>query len=224
MVLQKTKDKRQKTKDKRQKTKKMNVEKFPVITDTYYFKCTRCGNCCTGDQKVHLNLYDLYKMAAYHKFNNSALLFRSGLVNLIRTKNNVYLPRIRFKVNPFRFCPYLINGENTGLCKLHPQMKPLICSLAPAGRVIDFEDNSETWLFVKPAPDCPGAAVHHKNTLNELKEEFNAELEYQKRFFRLLNTIRFLKWERKDFLDRLYSFSSLRPFDEMLFELERNLL
>ena len=202
----------------------MGIENLPEITDTYYFKCTRCGNCCTGDQKVHLNIYDLYKLAGYHKFADSGQLFSSGLINLIHTKNKVYLPRIRFKVKPFRFCPYLINGENTGLCKLHPDSKPLICSLAPAGRVINFEDDSETWLFVKPAPDCPGSEIKHENSLSALKEEFSTELQYQKRFFRLLNSIQDLNWQRKEFLERLYSFSLLPSFTEILEELEQNLL
>jgi len=202
----------------------MEVENFPVITDTYYFKCTQCGNCCTGDQKVHLNLYDLYKMADYHKFNDTGFLFKNGLVNLIHTKSGVYLPRIRFKVKPFRFCPYLINEEDRGLCKLHPDSKPLICSLAPVGRIIDFEEGSESWLFVKPAPDCPGSSVHHENSLANLKEEFKEELHFQERFFRLLNSIQYLKWERKDSLERLYTFSLLQPFTETLEALEQKLL
>ena len=202
----------------------MDIETFSVITDTYYFKCTRCGNCCTGDQKVHLNLYDLYKMAVYHSFESSRLLFKSGQVNLIHTKNGVYLPRIRFKVKPFRFCPYLVNGEDTGLCMLHPASKPLICALAPIGRIVDFEEDFERWIFVKPAPDCPGCDAHHAQSLTQLREMFKEELSFQKRFFRLLNTIQPLNWERETFLERLYTFSSSRPFSEILLELEKDLL
>lgn len=201
----------------------MNPEKFPVVSRNYQFKCTLCGNCCTGDQKVHLNLYDLYRMSRFHNYDNTKSLFDAGLIHLIKTDNGVFLPRIRFKVKPFCFCPFLINEEKQGICKLHPDHKPLICSMAPLGRVVDFENNSETYYLIEPAPDCPGMKSKVVNQLQDFKDEYATHLSYQERFFKLLEFLKDKNWSRSEFLELFYCFDCRLPFDEILDLIETNI-
>jgi len=201
----------------------MELNSFQEITRTYHFKCTLCANCCTGDQKVHLNLFDLFKLAQHHNFKQTEKLFDSGLVHLIKTEQGVYLPRIRFKIKPFRFCPFLISEPKRGICTLHPDYKPLICTLAPAGRVVNFIDDTETWLFVKPAPDCPGVNSEQVNLLEDLKQKYQNELAYQKRFFGILNKLQASNRNRKYYLNEIYSFYTEQSFQTTLTEIERQL-
>ncbi len=191
----------------------MNPEEtFPEIKTNYRFECTFCGDCCTGAQKVHLNPYDLYKMAAFLSYENTELLFKKNWLKLIQTQKGVYLPRIRFKRYPFRFCPFLINEESRGLCRLHPSHKPLVCSMAPVGRVVDVAQNRETWHLVPPTPTCRGMHQPVVNALSGFQTEFAQELDWQKRFFRLLERIQLFKWNRDDFLTRLYRMDTTKPF------------
>lgn len=193
------------------------MEEFTIISNTYRFDCTRCGNCCTGDQKVFLNLYDLYKLARFHKFSNTKKLFDSRIVLLVQDQNQAYLPRLRFKLKPYSFCPFLIHEQSRNhvfktRCMLHPEYKPLICSLAPAGRVIDLDKNSDDFIFVKPAPDCPGVRSQKENSLTELKKTYQQELEYQYSFFRMLQKARAAGLSRNDYLEEIYFFNTEQAF------------
>ena len=114
---------------------------FPLITDTYQFKCTMCGNCCVGEQTVLLDLLDIYKMACYLNFTNTAQLFEENYVELFKNENEVWLPKIKFKSSPFMFCPFLLSefiskNKFKSFCELHSGYKPLICSMSPIGRLI----------------------------------------------------------------------------------------
>ncbi len=204
---------------------------FPIIQSSYHFNCTQCGNCCTGDQKVNLNLYDLYKMAVYKGFNHTRQLFDETLVHLVQGQNNAWVPQIKFKSfkqkaaeTSLLFCPFLINEldeENNlkGLCRLHPDKKPLICSLAPVGRILDLKDESEDFVFVKPAPDCPGVNSTKINLLADLKKVLQIELDFERRFYKILNKIN--EDTTKEFLlENVYSFQTDISFEKILTELE----
>jgi Fe-S-cluster containining protein len=188
---------------------------FPIIENTYQFECSKCGNCCTGDQQVNLNPYDLYKMTRFNGFNHTKQLFDNGLIHLVKSQNNAWIPQIKFKSiakKKHKFCPFLINELNDqnkllGLCSLHREKKPLICSMAPVGRVIDFSNNSEKFVFVKPAPDCPGVEIKKENKLNDLKKLLSEELEYEKQFLMMLDLIVIKKFPKEFFLKHLYFFS-----------------
>lgn len=201
----------------------MDISDFKHITNFYNFSCTNCGNCCTGDQKIHLALYDLYRLARFNKFRDTRQLFDSGIIVLVKTERNVFIPRIRFKVKPFQFCPYLINQPEKGLCSLHPNYKPLICSLAPVGHVVDFENNEQGFLFVKPAPDCPGVDSPYSNLLEDVIKKYEVELDYQKRFFALLNKIQNHNWKRDKFINDLYSLTTEQGFEEQLYAMEQKI-
>ena len=201
----------------------MNPSEFPEIHNSFKFKCTLCANCCTGDQKVHLNLNDLYKIAVWHGFQDTGQLFNSALTVLIKTSSNVYLPRIRFKQKPFQFCPYLQNEKSQGLCKLHPENIPFICSLAPVGRVIDFKTETDRFYYVKPAPDCPGDQSGQITFLDDIKDKYAKELEYQKRFFKILNKLQQRQYKRSYFLSEIYTFPINRDFELILSEIEQKI-
>ncbi len=198
----------------------MNPEQFPEIQEQYNFHCTLCGNCCTGSQQVYLNPLDLYKMARFMEYDSTDMLFSTRLVKLIRTEQGVWLPRIEFKRKPFRFCPFLINEETRGSCRLHPEHKPLICSMAPVSRVIDFKHNTETWHLVPPVDDCPGMLSDKPNSLAQFKRDYEAELLWQKRFFSILDQVQHKHWSQETFRRRLYLFNTDRSFEAQFTEKE----
>jgi Fe-S-cluster containining protein len=199
----------------------VNPEQFPEIQEYYNFRCTLCGNCCTGSQQVHLNPFDLYKMARFLTFDSTQNLFSTGLVMLIKTERGVWLPRIRFKRKPFRFCPFLINEETRGLCKLHPDHKPLICSMAPVSRVMDFKQNTETWHLAPPVDDCPGMLSDKPNRLTQFKMDYETELLWQKRFFAILDQVQYKHWSQETFRTRLYVLDTTKPFEGQFVAMER---
>lgn len=132
------------------------------------FSCTLCGDCCTGSQVVRLTSGDLRLLGEKLGLASVKDLRTRGLVSLVReplgADRFVWRPRIRFRNKPFRQCPFLVNdvdeaGVYRGLCSLHPDFKPLICTLAPWSR--DVEDPgsgpvTETWSVVAPVEGCPG--------------------------------------------------------------------
>jgi Fe-S-cluster containining protein len=211
---------------------------FQIIKTTYSFECTQCGNCCTGDQKVNLNLYDLYNMALYKGFKNTGQLFDAEIVHLVKAQNNVWTPQIKFKSikktsgqklfskQDLVFCPFLINelddqNHLKGLCSLHPHKKPLICTMAPVGRILDLKEGKEDFVFVKPAPDCPGVESQKTNRLADLQNDLADELAYEKRFYKLLESLD--KTASKSFyLKRIYSFPTILPFEQILKSYEQD--
>lgn len=198
--------------------------KQKTIEDTYYFGCTCCGDCCTGDMNIHINLYDLYKIIRRLELEGTKELFSSGLVVLVRGQNNAYIPRIKFRTKPFKFCPWLINdlGEDNvlrGYCSLHPHDKPLVCKMAPVGRIADLSEMRDIYVLTEPTEHCPGMAIRQENHLSDLKDELRVELEYEKRFFSLLE-----KMEQcpKENYEKLYELSSDRSFTDQLEEKEND--
>lgn len=207
---------------------------FKVIDNAYTFECTMCGNCCTGDQKVFLNLYDLYKIARFKKYNNTRQLFLKQLVMLVKGQNDVWLPMIKFKrlisrkhhsPLPFKFCPFLINeindeNELKGYCSLHPDRKPLICSLAPVGRIVDIEKQSEKFVFAKPAPDCMGVKSQKINYLDEIKLKYKEDLENELRYYRILKNAADRRLNKSEIIETIYSFTVSQPFKKSLSHIE----
>ncbi len=202
------------------------IEHSEPIQDYFKFQCTRCGNCCTGDQEVFLNLYDLYKMARALGFLHTRDLFTKIVVTLERSQQDVFFPKIRFRTRPFKFCPFLHHesiepDETITSCALHPDHKPLICHLAPVGRVLDMANNNDYYVFVKPAPDCPGVHSSRENLLSDWLEGLEQELEYQKTFFTILEHIKSFRWNKKQTLEALYFFDVTLPFPEIITSLQK---
>ena len=156
-------------------------------------------------------MYDLYKMGRFLHFENSRELFDEGWVKLVKGENEVWRPQIRFKTKPFKFCPFLSNeldnaGKIIGRCQLHPEHKPLVCAMAPVGRIVDTEKRTDEYVFVKPAPDCPGVKNSKENSLRQLLNNYKKELDHQRHFFQLLEKAKKRKLKVKDSLQLLYTF------------------
>lgn len=207
----------------------MNTSDLPIIDNTYRFECRQCGSCCTGNMKIHLNLYDLYKMSRFIKFAGADELFDQKFVYLAPGENKTWIPQIRFKNKPFKFCPFLINEMDEqdrlkGFCSMHPDSKPLICAQAPVGRIIDFKTNSNRWVFIKPAPDCQGIYSLKSNYLKDHKIKYQQELDYQYRFFRILESIKNNNLSKREYLCLLYYFPVDHSFETILEEKERQFI
>jgi len=194
---------------------------FAQIEKIYRFKCTCCGNCCSGDMEILLNPYDLYKIAWFCSYERTDELFNNDLVILVKGENGVWYPKISFIEKPFKFCPFLINELNDndklkGLCSLHLRHKPLVCALSPVGRAIDLGRETTEFVYVKPAPDCPGVNSAKENILVELIDKYEHELQYQYLFFRILKKIKSRNYNKKSVFTLLYSFSVDKPFDVII--------
>jgi len=182
------------------------------------FTCTLCGECCSGDMKVFLNSYDLYRMAQFHNMAETGELFDRNLVMMEEGQNGLLLPRIRFKSNPYPFCPFLINDFSEekglrGLCSLHPDHKPLVCRLAPLTRTLDLDSREEQFDFIPPHPGCPGCGRGDRLNPEVIGKEMREELDFEMRYFRLL---RQCARQREEIPDRLFRFSVSRRFEEIL--------
>ncbi|MCP4179695.1 MAG: hypothetical protein GY756_18200 [bacterium] len=198
------------------------------IYEIYKFDCICCGDCCTGNMEININLYDLYKLSKHFNFDNTSELFNRDLVRLVQVQNNCWTPQIIFRQKPFTFCPWLINdmGEDDilrGFCSLHPHSKPLICKMAPAGRTVDFEKNLISYKLTSPTENCPGMKSHKENNLLDLTLKLKDELEYEYRFYRILEQIKDKSISKNLILKELYSFDLNLDFKKILSELEGEL-
>ncbi|MEJ2544098.1 MAG: YkgJ family cysteine cluster protein [Calditrichaceae bacterium] len=206
------------------------MSSFQIIDDTYLFECTKCGNCCSGNIRISLNLFDLYKMARFLKLNSTKELFQDNYVRLFKhEEHNVWLTEIQFKSDPLKFCPFLINEADDknymqGLCSLHPEHKPLICAMAPVGRVLDFDDDSDQFVFMKPAVDCPGVDEEKENHLSNDIRIHKEELNLQKRFFRILEQLKEADYSREYYLKNLYQFKVNQNFSDVMKSIENRIM
>ncbi len=194
---------------------------FPEINGSFRFECTLCGDCCTGDQEVLLNPFDLYRMARFLRYPSTRQLFAQQWVELVPDpEHNVWRPRIKFKTRPFKFCPFLINemddlGQLKGLCRLHPEFKPLVCFLAPVGCRYDAEQRKTQFLLVPPTQDCPGMKADKENDLQEYLAEFEEALHFQEMFFEILEEVKNLHLPPERFLKELYDLPTDAPFPDV---------
>ena len=181
--------------------------------EPHYFDCKCCGECCSGDMRVFLNPEDLRRMAAASGFQNSRELLSRGLV-IIDHGRGAPLPRIRFKTAAVKCCPFLENrfeedGSLLGLCGLHPDSKPLVCSVAPLFREVDLDSGTESWGFKPPHPGCPGCAVpeEERYLYSEIRDEdLLLRLAGETEFFRQLSGLLGQGADEKAVMEKLYFF------------------
>jgi hypothetical protein len=166
-------------------------------------------------------------MAAYCGYKTTEQLFRDKLVIYRKGQHDSVMPYIRFKKKPFRFCPFLINEcddtlqLNKGLCALHSQYKPLVCSMSPVGREIDVETGIISYLLTPPAQECPGMQSSHNQNINHLRATLAEELDYEERYFRILHHISQLPERAWSEIDELYFFSTGTGCIEQLEKFEK---
>ncbi|MBN1409814.1 MAG: YkgJ family cysteine cluster protein [Spirochaetales bacterium] len=184
---------------------------------SFSFECTLCGECCSGNTEINLNPYDLYKMARFLQASNTQYLFDKYYVILVRGQNNMLVPRIKFKTGKYAGCPFLENvvedsRDIKGYCKLHPDAKPLVCKMAPLGRIIDFESHTEQYTLTPPVKGCPGMKNHKTNTIQEFIAGLEKELEEDKRFFRILEDLNKNHENTDTSLKNMYFFETIGDF------------
>lgn len=112
--------------------------------------------------EVFLNPADLKRAARFLGFEDTRPLLTERWITISDRRYGAPLPQIRFRTSPLSFCPFLENrltpsGSLRGLCRLHPDHKPLVCRLAPLSRSIDLDTDREEWAFTPPMPGCPGS-------------------------------------------------------------------
>ena len=178
----------------------------------YRFACTQCGDCCRGRQAVALNRQDLILLARQRTMANTAELFSDGLVEPIRDGNGHWRPYIRFKRRPIRMCPFLQNevtetGIVTGKCTMHPHSKPLVCQLAPLGRVLELENQHEQRQLHEPSPGCPGMGKGDRRTIAADMAEFRERLDEEAKFFATLEQLSPLCNSPEAAITKLFSFA-----------------
>jgi len=163
----------------------------------FHFNCTSCGSCCRGDMTISLNLADLHRMGKYLNLSVTGDLFREGWIERLSLENGGFRPVIKFREQPIRFCPFLENrledtGKLLGLCKLHPELKPLVCKLAPVGRELAFDEKLEPrieWFFTEPVHGCPGCKIRNKQRLEDPIQAHETELSLEIRYFRIMERL-----------------------------------
>jgi len=188
------------------------------IDENYQFRCSCCGDCCSGNMDININLYDLYKIALKLDHSSTEELFHQKLVTLVEGQNGAWIPRIQFRRKPFSFCPWLINdlgdeGVLRGFCSLHPHDKPLVCKLAPVGRIADLTEGSERFVLTAPTENCPGMESGCENSLAELKEELRKELDLEFRFFAILEKMSGM--DKKEY-EKIYRLDCAISFENQL--------
>lgn len=141
--------------------------------------------------KVFLNPDDLLLLRSYLNNCSEEELFSRNYLTWDE-KSGVKQPRMKFReFQGIKFCPFLENrleedGTLLGLCRLHPDFKPLVCHLAPLTRTIDFAADSESYGFMLPHPACPGCdpdvedreELSYENLADDLKRRLAREKEY----------------------------------------------
>lgn len=180
--------------------------------------CTLCGECCRDEMKVFLCPEDLRRLAAYHGYHHTEMLFEKGAVVMDSGEHGLPRPRLRFRLGPMgRYCPFLISRvEDDGTlrcpCALHQtSAKPLICRLSPLAREIDTTDGDESWKTVPPVAGCPAYPPEDRFKPEGPKDPaLRRELDDEADFLRRLGGTVDTPWAEAEIRRSLYLF----PVDE----------
>lgn len=112
------------------------------MDDTFMFRCTMCGKCCTHREDILLNPFDIYRMAKelnmqpHEFFNKYCDTYLGGDSRMVIVR---ILPR-----GTIRRCPLMRNQK----CMVH-KVKPSVCALFPVGRALkaNVGDTADTMDF-----------------------------------------------------------------------------
>ena len=152
------------------------------------YACTCCGECCRGSIDIRLNVEDLWRMARFVGVAQTGELALMGLIREEALEGGGLRYSMRFKQGWLKCCPFLENrleddGRLLGLCRLHREWKPLVCSLAPMGREWDEKSRESVWFFQEPIDGCPGVgdgkAIYDPNDeMLRLRDRLDRETRY----------------------------------------------
>lgn len=167
---------------------------------------------------VFLNPDDLNLIACFLGFLDSKLLFDESIVIIDTERGGAPLPRLRFSSGAAGCCPFLENrldedGDSyslSGLCRLHPDSKPLVCWLAPLHRTVDFDLDTELWGLKSPLPGCPGfgSFIVSEAGAPEPHEFLLGRLDSEKAFFKNLSAMLDAGIPGEEIVRRLYFFKT----------------
>lgn len=152
------------------------------------YACTCCGECCRGSIDIRLNVEDLWRIARFLGVAETAELAVMGLIREEPIEGGGLWYCMRFKQGWLKCCPFLDNrleddARLLGLCRLHPDWKPLVCLLAPMGREWDEKSGESVWFFQEPIEGCPGvddgkAVYDPKDEILRLRDRLDRETRY----------------------------------------------
>ncbi|HIV39698.1 MAG TPA: YkgJ family cysteine cluster protein, partial [Candidatus Blautia stercorigallinarum] len=129
-------------------------------TDTFDFRCTCCGACCTNREDIVMSGYDVMRIQNHLGIDFTELLEKYCELYVGRPSG---IPLLRIKPKGAKkICPFLFRSK----CKIH-EVKPTVCALFPVGRATAFDKESgkpEVMYFVQQT-NC-GA----KDVSNNLQE------------------------------------------------------
>lgn len=174
------------------------------------FNCLCCGDCCSGNMSIKLNIYDLYKMGKHLKLNSTKELFDKKILCFKTGQNSIFIPEIVFKTSPYKFCPFLINDLNEdmvlkGYCSLHPFIKPLVCILAPISKLYKTVDKSINYSSTIPTENCSGEFYGNDVPIEDLLKPVKDEIIYENQFYDILDSI--MINEIENYREDLYYFN-----------------
>ncbi len=105
------------------------------LDDTFRFRCTMCGKCCTYRDDIILSPMDIFRMAKELKLTPSEFYNQHCRSHI---GDNTRIPIIRLNsVGKDERCPLLKNSK----CMVH-SVKPAVCALFPLGRYLEAEKGS----------------------------------------------------------------------------------
>ena len=109
--------------------------KIVGLDDSFEFRCTECGKCCTEREDILLAPRDLFRAA-----KECGMTVKDFAMRFCETYigSDSRLPIVRFKpLGSVRRCPMLENRR----CRIH-KAKPVVCAMYPVGRAISLDKQS----------------------------------------------------------------------------------
>ena len=104
-------------------------------TDTFDFRCTCCGACCTNREDIVMSGYDVMRIQNHLGIDFTELLEKYCELYVGRPSG---IPLLRIKPKGAKkICPFLFRSK----CKIH-EVKPTVCALFPVGRATAFDKES----------------------------------------------------------------------------------
>lgn len=173
--------------DKLLKENTENTEQMEPIKlnkdDTFLFRCTSCGQCCTKNalNTLFLKPYDLYNIAKglkKEKINETIKEFCTVSIG-----NTSGIPLIRIKDLENGNCPFLepaLNGV-IKICSIN-DFKPSVCKLYPLGRglKVNKNDNSFDLFYFEQEINC---GMYNK--INKVENWIGSDVDNQEKMLLL---------------------------------------
>ena len=135
-------------------------------SDTFRFRCRKCGQSCKNREDIILNPYDLYRAAKALNMKHEDFIEKYCEVYIGPSSK---LPLIRLMpVGTEKICPLLKDNH----CSVH-QSKPTVCALFPLGRSVDVQTDKKSIIYFYNGATC--GKKSDKHTVAEWLKSFGLE-------------------------------------------------